>query len=453
MYRLAVYPHVVRNNTRASYVLASTLRFHQYYRKLIHVIYFYIYINMDTRDHLNVVFIGHVDAGKSTIAGQLLLLMGMVDPRTLDKYEKLAKELGRDSWYLAYILDTNKEERARGKTVEVGRAYFSTDKRRFTILDAPGHKDYVPKMIGGAAQADVAILVISARKGEFEAGFTKGGQTKEHAMLAKTLGVNRLIVLVNKMDEKTVMWDQGRFEHIRDTLMPYLSKIGFKKNVIFMPVSGLTKANLKECTEWYKGPSLITILEQIELPKRNGEGLRVPVLDRYKDAGKVIIEGKVEMGTLKIGQTVFIMPTGDSGEVTYLGTDLDERAECGPGENVRVVIKGIRLKSIATGCVITDQMRSSVTEFEAEIYVVGLLKHKPIFSPGYEAMLHVHTATEVVKVVSVNQRFVQKGGTAIVRLRTKRPICVDTYKDCGQLGRFTIRDEEKTIVIGKIIEM
>ena len=165
----------------------------------------------DEREHLNVVFIGHVDAGKSTTCGNILVLTNTVDERTIAKYEREAKDKNRESWYLAYVMDTNDEERAKGKTVEVGRAHFNSAVKRYTILDAPGHKNYVPNMVVGAAQADIGVLIISARKGEFETGFDKGGQTREHAMLAKTLGVSTLIVAVNKMDDPTVSWDKARY--------------------------------------------------------------------------------------------------------------------------------------------------------------------------------------------------------------------------------------------------
>jgi peptide chain release factor subunit 3 len=164
----------------------------------------------DSKEHLNIVFMGHVDAGKSTMGGHILLLTGMVDKRTMEKYEREAKELGRESWYLSWALDLNSEERAKGKTTEYGRGFFETEKRRYTILDAPGHKNFVPSMIGGASQADVGVLVISARKGEFETGFERGGQTREHAMLAKTAGVKKLIMVINKMDDQTVEWSKER---------------------------------------------------------------------------------------------------------------------------------------------------------------------------------------------------------------------------------------------------
>lgn len=229
--------------------------------------------DQEIKSHLNLVFVGHVDAGKSTMGGNLLYLTGMVDKRTLEKYERDAKEIGRDSWYLSWALDSTQQERDKGKTVEVGRAYFETSKRRYTLLDAPGHKSYVPNMIGGAAQADVAILVISARRGEFETGFERGGQTREHAVLVKTAGVQRLIVVVNKMDDPSVGWDKERFDEIVSKLSPFLRASGFnpKTDVIFIPVSAFSGANLKEKSSdcaWYEGPPLLTYLDDLELGDR-----------------------------------------------------------------------------------------------------------------------------------------------------------------------------------------
>jgi peptide chain release factor subunit 3 len=216
--------------------------------------------DVDPREHLNIVFIGHVDAGKSTLSGSILYIMGMVDKRTIEKYEREAKERNRESWFLAFIMDTSEEERAKGKTVEVGRAHFDTPTNRYTILDAPGHKNYVPNMISGAAQADVAVLVISARRGEFETGFEKGGQTREHALLAKTLGVRYLLVVINKMDDPTVEWDLTRYEECVGKLKPYLKQCGYaiKRDVRFLPISGLSGDNIlkevpSETCPWWKG--------------------------------------------------------------------------------------------------------------------------------------------------------------------------------------------------------
>jgi peptide chain release factor subunit 3 len=202
-------------------------------------------VEVDTkRDPCSIVFIGHVDAGKSTICGNLMYIMGVVDARTIEKYKAEAKEKGRDSWWLAYVMDISESEKAKGKTVEVGRAQFDTEHKKYTVFDAPGHKNYVPNMIMGAACADIAGLVISARKGEFEAGFEKDGQTREHAQLAKALGVQKLIVVVNKMDD--CKWDKKRFDEIQTGLDPFLRKTGYKKeDVIYVPIEGLSGCNIQ----------------------------------------------------------------------------------------------------------------------------------------------------------------------------------------------------------------
>lgn len=222
-----------------------------------------------TREPCSIVFIGHVDAGKSTICGNLMYLMGVVDQRTIEKFKQEAKDKGRDSWWLAYVMDSSEEEKAKGKTVEMGRAQFDTDHKKFTVLDAPGHKNYVPNMIMGAALADVGALVISARKGEFEAGFEKDGQTREHAQLAKSLGVQKLVIIVNKMDNCN--WDKKRFDEIHDGLMPFLYATGFKdEELLFIPISGLSGQNIKEPVDkkdcdWYSGPTMIQALDEIKL--------------------------------------------------------------------------------------------------------------------------------------------------------------------------------------------
>jgi peptide chain release factor subunit 3 len=196
------------------------------------------------QEHVNLVFIGHVDAGKSSLGGAILYATGMVDERTMDKFRREAKEAGRESWYLSWALDLTREERAKGKTVEVGRAYFETEKRRYTVLDAPGHKNYVPSMIGGASQADVGILVISARKGEYETGFEKGGQTREHAVLAKTQGVNKLVVVINKMDDSTVEWSKERYEECSTKLSQFLKATGYNPKTGTSPPTFLDAVNI-----------------------------------------------------------------------------------------------------------------------------------------------------------------------------------------------------------------
>lgn len=234
-------------------------------------------------------FFKKIDAGKSTMGGNILYLTGMVDKRTLEKYEKEAKDAGRESWYLSWALDTNTEERAKGKTVETGRAYFETDKRRYTILDAPGHKNFVPSMIQGASQADIGVLVISARKGEFETGFDRGGQTREHAMLAKTSGINKMVVAINKMDDPTVNWDKARYDEIITKMTPFLKQSGYnpKTDIHFMPLSGFSGANIKDCDRkvcpYYTGPSLLDFLDNYKtLDRKINAPLMIPLSEKYK---------------------------------------------------------------------------------------------------------------------------------------------------------------------------
>lgn len=423
------------------------------------------------KEHVNVVFIGHVDAGKSTIGGQIMYLTGMVDKRTLEKYEREAKEKNRETWYLSWALDTNQEERDKGKTVEVGRAYFETEKKHFTILDAPGHKSFVPNMIGGASQADLAVLVISARKGEFETGFEKGGQTREHAMLAKTAGVKHLIVLVNKMDDPTVNWSLERYEECKEKLVPFLKKVGFnpKKDIHFMPCSGLTGANLKdpvpECP-WYIGLPFIPHLDSLPNFTRSSDGpVRLPIVDKYKDMGTVIL-GKLESGSISKAQQLVMMPNRHTVEVLSLLSDDLETDDASPGENLKLRLKGIEEEEILPGFILCspDNLCHSGRTFDAQIVII---EHKSIICPGYNAVLHIHTCIEEVQITALiclvdkktgqksptRPRFVKQDQVCIARLRAAGVICLETFKDFPQMGRFTLRDEGKTIAIGKVLKL
>uniref|UniRef100_A0A8C2RQD8 Tr-type G domain-containing protein n=1 Tax=Capra hircus TaxID=9925 RepID=A0A8C2RQD8_CAPHI len=399
------------------------------------------------KEHVNVVFIGHVDAGKSTIGGQIMYLTGMVDKRTLEKYEREAKEKNRETWYLSWALDTNQEERDKGKTVEVGRAYFETEKKHFTILDAPGHKSFVPNMIGGASQADLAVLVISARKGEFETGFEKGGQTREHAMLAKTAGVKHLIVLINKMDDPTVNWSNERYEECKEKLVPFLKKVGFnpKKDIHFMPCSGLTGANLKEQSDfcpWYIGLPFIPYLDNLPNFNRSVDGpIRLPIVDKYKDMGTVVL-GKLESGSICKGQQLVMMPN----KVRIHNALV----------HLNFLLK--ILEEILPGFILCDpnNLCHSGRTFDAQIVII---EHKSIICPGYNAVLHIHTCIEEVEITALiclvdkksgeksktRPRFVKQDQVCIARLRTAGTICLETFKDFPQMGRFTLRDEGKPL--------
>jgi peptide chain release factor subunit 3 len=428
----------------------------------------------NAKEHFNVVFIGHVDAGKSTMGGHILLLTGVVDKRTMEKYEKEAKEANRESWYLSWALDTNAEERMKGKTVECGKAFFETEKRRFTILDAPGHKNYVPSMISGASQADVAVLVISARKGEFETGFEKGGQTREHVVLAKTAGVKKLIVAINKMDDQTVLWSKERYDECCDKLQPFIKSSGFslKSDVYFIPLSGFTGVNLKDrkpsnIAPWYEGPSLLEYLDSMTgIDRKNDSALLMPINDKFKEMGTVV-SGKIESGRIRKGQNVIIMPNKLVCEVASILEDQDEEIKAAAcGSNVKVKLKGVEEEDISNGSVLCDLESpvKAVTAFEAQVMI---LEAKSIISAGYSAMLHVHSAVEectIEKLLNLVDKktgrksknppmFLKKGQVANVLISLPSPVCLQTFEECQQLGRFTLRADGTTAAMGKVTKL
>ncbi|XP_051116685.1 uncharacterized protein LOC127241597 isoform X2 [Andrographis paniculata] len=425
--------------------------------------------------HLNVVFIGHVDAGKSTIGGQTLYLSGQVDERTIQKYEKEAKDKSRESWYMAYIMDTNEEERVKGKTVEVGRAHFETDTTRFTILDAPGHKSYVPNMISGASQADIGVLVISARKGEFETGYERGGQTREHVQLAKTLGVSKLLVVVNKMDEPTVKWSKERFDEIESKMSTFLKSSGYnvKKDVQFLPISGLMGTNMKTRVDkstcsWWSGPCLFEVLDAIEVPQGDPKGpFRMPIIDKFKDLGTVVM-GKVESGSICEGDSLLVMPNKVAVKVVSVYCDEVKVRRAGPGENLRVRMSGIEEEDILSGFVLCsiEKPIPGVSEFVAQLQILELLENA-IFCAGYRAVLHVHAVVEECEIVELIRQidpktkksmkkkplFVKKGALVECRVQVNNMICVEKFSDFAQLGRFTLRTEGRTVAVGKVTNL
>lgn len=426
------------------------------------------------KEHVNIIFIGHVDAGKSTLGGQVLIQTGMVDERTLEKYKRDAKDAGRETWYISWVLDLNKEERAKGKTVEVGRGFFETEKRRYTILDAPGHKTYVPNMLSGAAQADVAILVISARKGEFETGFEKGGQTQEHAMLIKTTGAKELVVVVNKMDDITVEWSKERYDEIVGKLKPYLKKrIGLEST--FMPISAQTGLGVKDripkdVASWYDGPSLLEFLDGMAKIQRNMNApFMMPVGAKYRDMG-TMIEGRIEAGVVQKNASYIMMPNKEEvGIAALYGETEDEVPYAVCGDQVRMRLRGIEEEDILPGFVLCSPKRlvHCVKEFEAQINIVEL---KSILSAGFNCVIHVHAATEEVTFAALLHKleprtgrkskkpppFAAKGQNIIARLQVTSGagrICIERFEDYPQLGRFTLRDQGQTIAVGKITKL
>ncbi|KAI3321080.1 hypothetical protein HD806DRAFT_212203 [Xylariaceae sp. AK1471] len=428
------------------------------------------------KEHVNVIFLGHVDAGKSTLGGSILYATGMVDERTMDKYKREAKELGRESWWLSWALDLTKEERSKGKTVEVGRGYFETEKRRYSILDAPGHKTYVPSMIGGAAQADVGVLVISARKGEYETGFEKGGQTREHAMLAKTQGVNKLVVVINKMDDPTVEWSQERYKECTTKLAQFLKGTGYNKtDVFYMPIAAQQILNIKErlpkgIAPFYDGPSLLEYLDNMQsLERKVNAPFMMAVAGKYRDMG-TMIEGKIEAGVCRKGMSLVMMPNKEKVEIAALYGETEDEiqiAQC--GDQVRMRLRGIEEDDISPGFVLCSPKRlvHNVRSFEAQIRILEL---KTILSAGFNCVLHVHAAIEEVTFATLLHKLqkgtnrkskvppthAKRGDSIIARMEViggAGSVCVETFDHAPQLGRFTLRDQGQTIAIGKITKL
>jgi len=431
------------------------------------------------KEHVNIIFLGHVDAGKSTLGGSILISTGMVDERTLDKYKKEAKDAGRETWYISWALDLNKEERAQGKTIEVGRGFFETEKRRYSILDAPGHKTYVPNMIGGASQADVGVLVISARKGEYETGFEKGGQTREHAMLAKTQGVNKIVIVVNKMDDPTVEWSEDRYKECTTKVVQFLKGVGYnpKTDIAMMPVSAQTFTGIKErvpveTAPWYGGPSLLEYLDGMQaLERKLNAPFMMPIAAKYKDMG-TMVEGKIESGvynqslkaktTLKITGVIkkenkyLMMPHRQMIHISALYGEQEEEipgAAC--GDQVRIRLRGVEEEDILPGYVLCSPKRPvhCVSSFEAQVVLLDL---KSIMTAGFNCVLHVHSAQEEVTISALLHKlekgtgrkskkapgFAKQGMSIIARLNitgTAGAICVERFEDYPQLGRFTLR--------------
>lgn len=428
----------------------------------------------DPRPHFNVVFCGHVDAGKSTISGHLLMEKGLVDEREMDKLRREAEIHHREGWEYAYVMDVSEEERSKGITRETGAAYFETEKRRVTVLDAPGHKAFVPSMIGGATQADICVLVISSRTGEFETGFEKGGQTREHAMLVRTCGVRQMLCVINKMDE--MKWSKDRYDEIVGKLKPFLRQNGFderQKNLIFVPVAGLTGENLikrtsDEVCPWYTGPSIMEIIDEMELKETKNENdvLCIPLAGGYKDDGKNYIYGKVESGSIAVGEKLQILPGRKEALVDGISIESTEFEKCYPADNVHLRVRGIDESDVHTGYVATSIPTTlrPVEFFQAR---VSILEVKNIISEGSQFMVHIHSAQEEASfhkllakvdrktgaVIEKNPACAKAGDVIIARIEMACPVVMDCHKDFDKLGRFMIRDDGKTIAIGLVTKL
>ena len=401
------------------------------------------------KTHVNIVVIGHVDAGKSTTTGHLIYKCGGIDKRAIEKFEKEAVAMGKGSFKYAWVLDKLKAERERGITIDIALWKFETKKYNFTIIDAPGHRDFIKNMITGTSQADVAMLVIASGTGEFEAGISKTGQTREHALLAYTLGVKQLIVVVNKMDDKSVNYGEGRFKEIKEETCRFLKKIGYKPDTIpFVPISGWHGDNMIEKSPnmpWWTGGTLLETLDSVTPPKRpTDKPLRVPLQDVYKIGGiGTVPVGRVETGIMKPGMTVIFAPTQLTTEVKSIEMHSESVSCAQPGDNIGFNIKGLSVKQIRRGNVCGDTKNDppiGAESFEAQVIIMN---HPGEIRVGYTPVLDCHTAHIACKFTEflskVDRRtgkektdkpeFIKNGDSAIVQLTPTKPFCVESYKD------------------------
>jgi elongation factor 1-alpha len=422
------------------------------------------------KGHISLVVIGHVDSGKSTTTGHLIYKCGGIDKRVIEKFEKEANDMGKGSFKYAWVLDKLKAERERGITIDIALWKFETSKTMFTIIDAPGHRDFIKNMITGTSQADAAVLVIDSTTGGFEAGISKDGQTREHAMLAFTLGVKQMIVCTNKMDDKSVNWSQQRYEEIQKEVQDYLKKVGYNvKNVPFVPISGWAGDNMLEKSSnmpWYKGPTLLEALDNLEPPKRPTEKpLRLPLQDVYKIGGiGTVPVGRVETGVMKPGDTVTFAPVDVTTEVKSIEMHHEQLAEAAPGENFGFNIKNVAVKDIRRGNVCSNAKNDPARGCESFEAQVIILNHPGEIGNGYAPVLDCHTAHIACKFQEILSKIdkrtgqeveklpksLKTGNAGMVTLVPQKPMCVESYAEYPPLGRFAVRDMRQTVAVGII---
>jgi len=434
------------------------------------------------KPHINIVVIGHVDSGKSTTTGHLIYQFGGIEKRTIDKFEQESQESGKGSFKYAWVLDKLKAERERGLTIDIALMKFLTKKYNVTIIDAPGHRDFIKNMITGTSQADCGVLIVSSGTGEFEEGISKKGQTREHVLLAYSLGVKQLIVAVNKMDLTEPPYSQARFEEIQKEVSDSIRKKGYNPAAVpFVPISGWHGDNMSTTSEnmtWYKGwhverkegkasgTTLVEAFDSIIPPERpRNKPLRLPIQDVYNISGIGIVPvGRVETGSIKPGMVVTLAPTGLSTEVKSVEMHNERLTQAVPGDIVGFNVMNMSEKDIKKGYVASDpenKPASEVAEFIAQVIV---LNHPGEISNGYTPVVHCHTAHIACKFAEIqkkvdrrsgkeleeNPKFIKTGDAAIVRLVPSKPMCVETFSDFPALGGFVVRDMKQTVAVGII---
>ncbi|XP_045529905.1 protein HBS1 [Pieris brassicae] len=425
------------------------------------------------KEHLYIVVIGHVDAGKSTLMGHLLCELGEVSQRTLHKYEQESKKIGKQSFMYAWVLDETGEERVRGITMDVGKAQFETKTKKVIILDAPGHADFIPNMITGAGQADVALLVVDATRGEFESGFELGGQTREHALLVRSLGVSQLAVAVNKLD--TTNWSQERFNVIVKKLKLFLKQAGYKdSDVTFVPCSGLTGDNLvkpsneAELLNWYTGPTLLDVIDKFNVPERPvSKPMRMSINDVYKGTGSgFCVAGRIENGIVNKGDKVLVCPSKEMAEVRNMAINELSTNIAFAGDQVAITLAGVEMQNVSIGYILCDSVYQVpvTSRFEARLVVFNV---KVPITKGYPVLLHHQSLIESAHIrklkallnkstgemIKKKPRCLGNNSVAVVDIEVCRPICIERYKDVKELGRVMLRVAGVTIAAGLVTEI
>ena len=421
---------------------------------------------MATKPHLNIVFIGHVDHGKSTTVGRLLLDTGYIRQEEIDKFRAEAEAKGKATFEFAWVMDDLKEERERGVTIDIAHRRFDTQKYYFTIIDAPGHRDFVKNMITGTSQADAAVLVCSAAEGVQE-------QTKEHIFLSRTLGVTQLICAINKMDRQEVNYSEAKFNELKEELTKLLKNVGYKvaEQVVFVPISAFKDDNINKASPnmpWYKGPTLMAALNSLQVPEKpTDKPLRLPVQDVYTIQGiGTVPVGRIETGKMKPGDKIIFMPSNKGGEVKSIEMHHEQVQEAIPGDNVGFNVRGIDKNDIKRGDV-AGPASNPPTVAEAFIAQIQVLNHPSVVTEGYTPVFHCHTAQVACEFTELQKQLDPKtgqpmpekpttlktGDAAIVKITPKRPLVVEKYKEFPQLGRFAIRDMGQTIAAGVVIDV
>merc|ERR1712218_93161 len=425
------------------------------------------------KNHINIVVIGHVDSGKSTTTGHLIYKCGGIDKRTIEKFEKESQESGKGSFKYAWVLDKLKAERERGITIDIALWKFQSDKRIFTIIDAPGHRDFIKNMITGTSQADAALLMIASDVGGFEAGFSKDGQTREHALLAQTMGVKQMVVAINKMDDSSVNYSQARYDEIKGELTIYLKKVGYNvANIPFIPISGWVGDNMIESSDnmsWDNGPTLLAALDALRPPKRPTEKpLRLPLQDVYKIGGiGTVPVGRVETGAIKAGMVVTFGPMNVTTEVKSVEMHHEQVEAALPGDNVGFNVKNLSVKDIKRGYVASDSKNDPCTDTEMFVAQVIVFNHPGQIQNGYTPVLDCHTCHIACKFAKLRSKVDKRAGAvtedepqniksqdaAMVELVPTKPMVVETFATYAPLGRFAVRDMRQTVAVGVIKEI